>query len=260
MSVMTVIMSALALSVGLVMGFFCAQRVGKRASKASACNKLVIHLAGVPAWVLGFIGILWFFMSPPPFSLLVSGPPDHHTNDPSRSVYFGNGCFWHTQYDFVLAEQEVNGVFGGRSDADITSLVGYAGGNYQSPSGTACYHGIPSLDYNRLGHSECVSITLSQNTTAANAQLQKIADVYFHGYTTKPQGRQRLDPQDMGAEYRNVIGLPGGMGNVHWWPIIRAANKYGMPLIQGKGGPRDDTEGEYVVYVYDSDENPFFPR
>merc|ERR1712216_82307 len=63
---------------------------------------------------------------------------------------------------------------------------------------------------------------------------------------------------DAGKEYRNVIGLPGGMGNKELWPLFEAANTHRMPLLQGTGGNKDDTEDEYVVYVYDSNSFPFF--
>lgn len=89
----------------------------------------------------------------------------------------GNGCFWHTQYDFVVLEQHPAGPFR-RNDTEVTSLVGYAGGRlnlrlaefgipmcwrlvvlaerrllpgFQSPSGAVCYHGWPGTDYSRLG-------------------------------------------------------------------------------------------------------------
>ena len=39
-------------------------------------------------------------------------------------VYWGVGCFWHVMHEFVAAEKEVLG----RTDADLSSLAGYAGG------------------------------------------------------------------------------------------------------------------------------------
>merc|ERR1712232_1327565 len=63
---------------------------------------------------------------------------------------------------------------------------------------------------------------------------------------------------DTGAEYRNVIGLPHGMDNTELWPLFAAANEYGMTLKRGTGGTADDTEDEFVVYVYDSLQFPFF--
>ena len=61
--------------------------------------------------------------------------------------------------------------------------------------------------------------------------------------------RERLDPQDVGAEYRNMIGIPGGMESP-LYKEVKAANKYNMPLKSGTGGPPgSDTEGEYVDHT-----------
>eukprot|EP00928_Gymnodinium_smaydae_P018642 TRINITY_DN17101_c0_g1_i1.p1 TRINITY_DN17101_c0_g1~~TRINITY_DN17101_c0_g1_i1.p1 ORF type:complete len:352 (+),score=38.41 TRINITY_DN17101_c0_g1_i1:58-1113(+) len=215
---------------------------------------------GAILFVTNLLIVLCFFVAPPPLSMRVSGPPEHHRNDAKRSIYLGQGCFWHTQYDTVVLEQRPNDVFGGRTNLQVSSLVGYAGGQYQSLSGTACYHSLPHTDYSRMGHAEAVSVSLDiENATIARSQVAALAKLYFeHGYNTVNGRRQRLDPQDMGAEYRNVIGLPGGMSNADWWPLFEAANVYGMPLVEGKGGLSGDTEGEYIVYVYDSNEFPFF--
>eukprot|EP00931_Biecheleriopsis_adriatica_P062611 TRINITY_DN37778_c0_g1_i3.p1 TRINITY_DN37778_c0_g1~~TRINITY_DN37778_c0_g1_i3.p1 ORF type:complete len:358 (-),score=50.25 TRINITY_DN37778_c0_g1_i3:157-1230(-) len=255
-----VIMSVMAILAGFAAGAGCGKLVQKpeestlhaRAASAAAVGLLILG---------GLLGILWCFMSPPVFSVRIPGPPAFLRNDPSRSVYLGNGCFWHTQYDFAVLEQDERGAFAGRNDSDVTSLVGYAGGTYQSPSGAVCYHGLPGTDYSRMGHAEAVSITLdSIHGPKAQAQVAALAKVYFeHGFQTLPDGRrQRLDPQDMGAEYRNVIGLPGGMDNSELWPIFEAANVYSMQFARGVGGLEGDVEGEFVVYVYDSVQFPFF--
>lgn len=142
--------------------------------------------------------------------------------------------------------------------SQITSLVGFAGGRYQSAGGAVCYGGLPATDYSRLGHAEAVSIMLDEITgPVARSQVSALAQMYFeHGFQSLPDGRrQRLDPQDVGASYRNVIGLPGGMENSELWPLFEEANTYGMPLLRGAVG---DSEGEYVVYVYDSMQYPFF--
>ena len=38
-------------------------------------------------------------------------------------IYFGNGCFWGRQKDYIDAEQSM-----GRSKSDLSAVVGYAGG------------------------------------------------------------------------------------------------------------------------------------
>jgi peptide methionine sulfoxide reductase MsrA len=40
------------------------------------------------------------------------------------SLYFGIGCFWHVQHEFVEAERRILD----RGDSDISSYAGYAGG------------------------------------------------------------------------------------------------------------------------------------
>mmetsp|Transcript_30686 Transcript_30686/g.57441 ORF Transcript_30686/g.57441 Transcript_30686/m.57441 type:complete len:333 (+) Transcript_30686:103-1101(+) len=218
---------------------------------AGACSSSILVLTG-------FVGLLWCFVSPPPFSVEISAAPAHHRNDPALSLYMGNGCFWHTQYDTFVVEHDPTGPFDGRNFSQITSLVGYGGGRYQSPGGAVCYHGLPATDYGRLGHAEAVSIMLDAMTgPVARSQVEALATMYFeHGFQSLADGRrQRLDPQDVGAEYRNVIGLPGGMDNAELWPIVEAANVYGMPLRRGAIG---DSEGEFVVYIYDSLQYPFF--
>ena len=45
---------------------------------------------------------------------------------------------------------------------------------------------------------------------------------------------QRLDPQDAGAGYRNMIGVPGGM-NSPLMKVIEEENVNGMKLVSGEG-------------------------
>lgn len=261
MAVGLLVMNIFALCGGLATGF-CALACTKLwAARIADSKRIGLSVCSFFPGIAGLIGLIWTFSTPPIFSVEISGPPAHRRNDPIRSVYVGNGCFWHTQYDFVLLEQDVNGPFGGRSDANVTSLVGYAGGRHQSTSGAVCYHGFPHSDYGKLGHAEAMSISLDSHTgSVARAQVSAIAKIYFeHGFNTVDGGkRQRLDPQDAGKEYRNVLGLPGGMDNGELWPLFEAANLHGMPLVRGTGGNQDDTEDEYVVYVYDSNRYPFF--
>lgn len=50
----------------------------------------------------------------------------------TTAVYFGSGCFWGRQKDFVDVEFTL-----GRSDHEVTALVGYAGGAV--PKGALIY-------------------------------------------------------------------------------------------------------------------------
>jgi hypothetical protein len=46
------------------------------------------------------------------------------SSEETTAVYFGSGCFWGRQKDFVDVEE----ITLGRSDHEVTALVGYAGG------------------------------------------------------------------------------------------------------------------------------------
>ena len=69
-------------------------------------------------------------------------------------VYFGVGCFWHVQHEFVEAEKSILG----RSDKQLTSWTGYAGGTKEgNPKDSVCYHNaLFRNDYGKLGHGEVV--------------------------------------------------------------------------------------------------------
>lgn len=140
---------------------------GGRRRTATAALLAVLSVAG------GTLGLLWCLLTPPLFSAVITEPPADSQNDPAASVYFGQGCFWHTQFDFWQLEVAAgDSPFGGRSAAAATALVGYAGGQLASLAGAVCYHGNPATDYNRLGHAEAVSVTLDAgNATRASAQL-----------------------------------------------------------------------------------------
>mmetsp|Transcript_15812 Transcript_15812/g.31890 ORF Transcript_15812/g.31890 Transcript_15812/m.31890 type:complete len:94 (-) Transcript_15812:194-475(-) len=67
------------------------------------------------------------------------------------------GCFWHVQHEFVEAERKILG----RSDDQITSRAGYAGGKAGALDGKVCYHNAGNVaDYGKLGHAEVVSMRI----------------------------------------------------------------------------------------------------
>ncbi|GBF95248.1 peptide methionine sulphoxide reductase [Raphidocelis subcapitata] len=127
-------------------------------------------------------------------------------------LYFGSGCFWGRQREFVEAEKAL-----GRTSPDqISALVGYAGGAQAGPDGRVCYYySDPRTIYEKLGHAEVVSVSLTPGDEAAQAaEFRRFADTYFSQFQRLRNGKmQRLDPQDFGAGYRNVVGLPGGVGS-----------------------------------------------
>ena len=63
-------------------------------------------------------------------------------------VYFGCGCFWHVQHEFVEAERTILG----RGDMELTAYTGYGGGTGGSDKGKVCYHNaLQVADYGKLG-------------------------------------------------------------------------------------------------------------
>jgi hypothetical protein len=96
------------------------------------------------------------------------------------------------------------------------------------------------------------------------AACRAFAETYFKQFQPAPRGRgmMRLDPQDAGPGYRNVVGLPGGVGSPYY-KLLQAANVNGMELREGKGNVYErgqPMEGDElnVVWVVDSDELPFY--
>lgn len=68
--------------------------------------------------------------------------------DAPMDVYFGVGCFWHIQHEFVDAERKILK----RNDRELTSRTGYAGGSKTDNEGRVCYHNFQRVaDYGALG-------------------------------------------------------------------------------------------------------------
>ncbi|GIL79093.1 hypothetical protein Vretifemale_8383 [Volvox reticuliferus] len=176
-----------------------------------------------------------------------------------QTVYFGNGCFWGRQKDFVDVEMKQLG----RKPEQLTALVGYAAGTRTGPDGKVCYvYSDPRTHYDALGHAEVVQLGLSTDPGVAKAEIRAFASRYFDQFRKTPGGMQRLDPQDKGPAYRNVIGIPGGV-NSPFFRIIQEENKYGMKLQEGRGNAmswRGPTEDDILntVWVVDSSQLPFY--
>jgi hypothetical protein len=88
------------------------------------------------------------------------------------SAYFGIGCFWHVQHEFVEAERRELG----RKDEELTAIVGYAGGNKKDAAGDdlVCYHNMQGIgDYGKKGYAEVVALTIP------DAKFDRFAQEYF---------------------------------------------------------------------------------
>lgn len=174
-------------------------------------------------------------------------------------VYFGNGCFWGRQYDFVKAEEDM-----GRTGKDISAVVGYAGGRKASPSNKVCYYYTPEVDtiYEKLGHAEVVQVELRGEEK--KDQFRRYAKTYFSEFRRLRNGKmQRQDPQDAGAGYRNTIGIPGGIHS-ELFTVLQEENVNNMNLKEGSGneytgmGKAMEDDELNTVWIIDSDKFPFY--
>lgn len=97
-------------------------------------------------------------------------------SEPLTDVYFGVGCFWHIQHEFVDAERTLLG----RGDHQLTSRAGYAGGTKTGSEGRVCYHNFQSIaDYGKLGHGEVVGMKLPEKS------IGDFGKVYFSLFSPK---------------------------------------------------------------------------
>jgi len=164
-------------------------------------------------------------------------------------VYFGCGCFWHVQHEFVQAERRILN----RSDEELTARAGYAGGKSGALDGKVCYHNGKGIsDYGKLGHAEVVHLQIPPSSYKEFAmEYTKLFDK--NGFRPDQAG-------DRGSEYRNLVGFPGGANSdLYLQQLISASKENGDKLAFGIG-QGDDADRRALVYVMDSSvrEYPFF--
>ncbi|KAG1665553.1 hypothetical protein FOA52_000699 [Chlamydomonas sp. UWO 241] len=196
-------------------------------------------------------------------AVTISGSQPAFATDLPETVYFGNGCFWGRQKEFVDTEKLM-----GRLPAQISSVVGYAGGPKAGPDGKVCYYySDPRTVYEKLGHAEVVKVDIAGSDKGdVTKEFRMFADTFFTQFQRTPGGMMRLDPQDAGPGYRNLVGLPGGVKSP-LYQVLQDANVNGMELRAGTGNQFDSwgplarpTEDDLmnVVWVYDSNALPFY--
>ena len=159
-------------------------------------------------------------------------------------VYFGCGCFWHVQHEFVVAEQRILG----RSDEDLTARAGYAGGRARDD--LVCYHNARGVgDYGKLGHAEVVALSIPPSSFPA------FAEEYFKLFDDKGDRPDQFG--DRGPEYRNLVGVPGGGKGPYAKQLVSASLAQGdkLDFAIGKG---DDRDARAVSFVMDTAEFPFY--
>eukprot|EP00956_Cyclotella_meneghiniana_P031914 scaffold85521_cov72-Cyclotella_meneghiniana.AAC.8 len=181
-------------------------------------------------------------------SLLVStgGPSSAAADDELIDVYFGCGCFWHVQHEFVEAERTILS----RTDDTLTSRAGYAGGKAGALDGKVCYHNAANIaDYGKLGHAEVVGMKIP------SSKFKEFAIEYC-----KLFDKDGLRPDqygDRGSEYRNLVGFPGGKNSEFAKLLVDASVASGdkLDFAVGKG---DDKDVPKVSFIMDSKEFPFY--
>ena len=164
--------------------------------------------------------------------------------DESIDVYFGCGCFWHVQHEFVEAERKILG----RSDKELTSRAGYAGGNTKGKQ--PCYHNIQGKnDYGKFGHGEVVGMSIPASKYGA------FAEEYFK--LLGPDGSRPDQGGDRGPEYRNLIGVPGGKESPYVKQLLEATKLQGdkVDFAKGKG---NDADLKALVWIMDTNDHPFW--
>lgn len=161
-------------------------------------------------------------------------------------VYFGCGCFWHVQHEFVEAEKSILG----RSDNKVTSRAGYAGGNLGMKDGKVCYHNLAMVsDYGKLGHAEIVSLRIPSS---------KFKDFAIEYCKLFKNGLRPDQAGDRGLEYRNVVGFKGGSKNADLAAqLIEASKETGdaLDFSVGKGSDRDIPS---MVWIMDTEKYPSY--
>lgn len=189
----------------------------------------------------------WSFLATLLLILLfgVKGSLPARASDEDVSIYFGQGCFWHVQHEMIRAESELLR----RSVSQLTAVAGYAGGSETGPEGKVCYHNRSNApDYGKMGHAEVVGVSIPSSSVGDFARR------YFDAASANPFGRN--DPQNFGAEYRSVVGLPGGAQSPFYKELL-VASEGRVKLLAGIGVDAD-TLLKREVYVYDSTRFPFF--
>jgi peptide methionine sulfoxide reductase MsrA len=181
-------------------------------------------------------------------SLLVSFPQSvqaAEAEEELQEVYFGCGCFWHVQHEFVQAEKNILGV----SDDALTSRAGYAGGKSGSVDGKVCYHNARNIaDYGKLGHAEVVSLKIPKN------KFKEFAVEYCKLFRN---GMRPDQAGDRGPEYRNLVAFQGGSKNPLALELVEASKATGdqLDFAVGKG---DDDDIARLVWIMDIDKFPLY--
>jgi hypothetical protein len=135
--------------------------------------------AAVQGLLVGALGIATAFRSNIRPSSAAAADTSITPDTTLQDVYFGVGCYWHIQHEFVTAELERLG----RSNQELTAYTGYAGGKSTDKEGRVCYHNLLGVaDYGKLGHGEVVGMTLPAD------RIVEFSALYFSLFNPKTKG------------------------------------------------------------------------
>jgi hypothetical protein len=129
-------------------------------------------------------------------------------------------------------------------------------------------------DYGKLGHGECVGLTLpssavkdfaavyfslfDKNGVFLHAHNQMQLSLFFIVPRASLLPGDRPDKGDRGPEYRSLLGLPGGTSSPLYADVAAAAAARGVGLTLAAGkGDDPDTVGKGTVWVMDTAAFPF---
>ena len=179
-------------------------------------------------------------------AVAAAAPPAVAAEEEEIEVYFGCGCFWHVQHEFVEAERRILG----RKDAELTALSGYAAGLAGAKNDKVCYHNAAMIsDYGSLGHAEAVRLRIPPSS------FGEFAKEYCKLFDAK--GNRPDQSGDRGPEYRNIVGVPGGSSGPYAKALVAASVASGdkLDFATGKG---DDADVRALAFVMDSTKFPFY--
>jgi len=164
------------------------------------------------------------------------------------SVYFGSACAQLTQRDLISVERRPPF---SRSMDSVTAKVGYATGRSIPEGYSVCYYNAPLESYYEdYAYAQVVEVLLDiKNETS------QFAAVFSEYFNIVAEISTNLKSSAFLRRKRNVVGVPGGFDGPYK-NMLESISTSRLPLAQGD---RDLTWfDDSVVYVYDSDEFPFF--
>ena len=213
------------------------RRVGTEVAAENNARRAFLHNSGTLATML-----LLQSYRPPSVS---AASVEQEETDGLVEVYFGCGCFWHVQHEFVEAEKNILG----RSDDELTARSGYAGGKAGARDGKVCYHNAENVaDYGKLGHAEVVSLKIPAY------KFKEFAVEYCKLFKN---GMRPDQLGDRGLEYRNLVAFPGGSKSPFAQQLVDASKATGdqLDFAVGKGSDEDIAR---LIWIMDIEKYPFF--